>query len=248
MMTCSVLLCSRECRLRGQRPPGDDRWPRPHFGDSEHLVSWVRLRASFDWQTAQFMLVDCGGCEEGGGARHSLHNSWRLRWNTGTGSLSLDSLAFTVLSLAATATGGWRARCWSEAVIEGPADIEEHGHISDRGAVSEGQTPGGPAKVTLEVGLTLARLDELAAFLAALLRRLLLFASFSGINRSSLLQLLDQSRSLNASALAASAAPVDSLLDHIHKFLDAPQHFIHELLDEDVLGAALQPHGYISEF
>ncbi|CAB3389012.1 Hypothetical predicted protein, partial [Cloeon dipterum] len=32
MITCSVLLCSCECRLRGQRPPGVDRWPRLHFG------------------------------------------------------------------------------------------------------------------------------------------------------------------------------------------------------------------------
>ncbi|XP_065347476.1 centrosomin isoform X2 [Cloeon dipterum] len=82
-----------------------------------------------------------------------------------------------------------------------------------------------------EVGLMLARLDELAAFLAALLRRPHLIASFSAANRSSLLQLLDQSRSLDASALSASAAPDDSLLDHIHKFLDAPEHseFIHEM-------------------
>ncbi|CAB3387545.1 Hypothetical predicted protein [Cloeon dipterum] len=84
-------------------------------------------------------------------------------------------------------------------------------------------------KVALEVGHTLARLDELAAFLAALLRRPHLLASFSATNRSSLRQLLDQSRSLDASALAVSVALDDSLLDHIHQFLDAPQHFIHEM-------------------
>ncbi|CAB3388029.1 Hypothetical predicted protein [Cloeon dipterum] len=68
-------------------------------------------------------------------------------------------------------------------------------------------------------------------------------ASFPAANRSSLLQLLDQSRSLDASALAVSAALEDSLLDHIHKFLDAPQHsvFIHKLLDKNARGAALQP-------
>ncbi|CAB3388044.1 Hypothetical predicted protein [Cloeon dipterum] len=81
-------------------------------------------------------------------------------------------------------------------------------------------------KVALEVGL------KLAAFLAALLRRPHLLASFPAANRSSLLQLLDQSRSLDASALAVPAALEDSLLDHIHKFLDVPQHFIHEVVDE----------------
>ncbi|CAB3388925.1 Hypothetical predicted protein [Cloeon dipterum] len=84
-------------------------------------------------------------------------------------------------------------------------------------------------RVALEVGLTLARLNVLAAFLAALLRRPHLLASFSAANHSSLFELLDQSRSLYASALAVSAAPDDSLLDHIHKFLDAPQHFILEM-------------------
>ncbi|CAB3388045.1 Hypothetical predicted protein [Cloeon dipterum] len=72
-------------------------------------------------------------------------------------------------------------------------------------------------KVALEVGLTLARLDELAVFLVALLSRLHLLASLLATNRSSLLQLLDQSRSLYASALAVSAALEDSLIDYIHK-------------------------------
>ncbi|CAB3366566.1 Hypothetical predicted protein [Cloeon dipterum] len=69
------------------------------INDTEQLVAWERLRASFDWQTAQLTLVVCGGCEEEDGARHSLHNCACMVgcWRWHTGSLSLDSLVFTSL-------------------------------------------------------------------------------------------------------------------------------------------------------
>ncbi|CAB3387540.1 Hypothetical predicted protein [Cloeon dipterum] len=62
--------------------------------------------------------------------------------------------------------------CWSAAVTEGSATAEEHGHISNRGAVSEGQTPGGPAKELEELRQSLDTQDSAVDWLEADKRQL----------------------------------------------------------------------------